>query len=890
MTIKVPAMNWFSRNKREQELSEEVRDHINRQTEANIGEGMSAGEAQRQAVLQFGGAEAVKEDCREQSRGFWLETLWSDVRYGVRMMARSPGFTLVAILTLALGIGANTAIFSVVNGVLLNPLPFPHPEELVSLSESKPNFATGSISYLNFRDWQRNNHTFSSMAISRPISFSLTGSGEAEQLTAELLSSDYFSLLGVKPVIGRMFEPGEDEVGAAPIAMISAGLWKRKFGSSPEVIGRSITLDGRGFTIVGVIPADFDLMTRSFRNSEIYVPIGQWKNSYLLNRGAGLGIHGIGRLKPGVSIEQARADMDEVTRNLIAAYPDTDKGIGAAVRPLKQDMLGEVRPFLLLLLGAVCFVLLIACVNVANLLLARSTSRAREFAIRSALGAGKGRLVRQLLTESILLGVAGGGLGLLLAVWATRIALQHLPITLPRAAGVGVDARVLIFTIAISLGVGIFFGLAPALKSLKPVQGTLSESGRGGSGTRHRAQNIFVVVEMALALVLLAGAGLMVRTLGRLWSQNPGFNPRNALTFNLSPPPSLMNANAETVRAFMRELDRRIAGTPGVQAVSMTWAALPMSGDDEDVFWLDGQPKPASQNDMNWAVKYVIEPDYLKVMQIPLRRGRFFTPQDNEHAPSVAVIDDTLARKYFGDDDPIGKRVRLFENVEMGDGTTEIIGVVDHVNQWGLASDAQNLQAQIYLPAMQMPDSFTVLVSYGTSAVVRHEGAAPGIIEAIRDTSRKMNSEQVVYGEQTMEEIISDSASDRKFSMVLLGTFAALALLLSSIGIYGVIAYLMGERTHEIGIRMALGAQPADVLKLVLGEGARLALLGALIGIVAALGLTRLMSSLLYGVSATDPLTFAAVPMVLLGFAMLACYIPARRAMRVDPMTALRYE
>jgi len=882
---------WKSRKKWELELSEEVRDHVELQITANIAAGMSAQEARRQAALEFGGAEAVKENCREQRRGFWLETLWADARYGVRMMLRSPGFTIVAILTLALGIGANTAIFSVVNGVLLNPLPFPQPEQLVTLSESKPNFATGSISYLNFRDWQRNNHTFSSMAISRPISFSFTGTGEAEQLQAELLSSDYFSLLGVKPVIGRLFAPGEDEVGAAPIVLISAGLWKRKFGSSPEVLGRSMTLDGTGYTIVGVIPAEFDLLTRSFRNSEVYVPIGQWKNNFLLNRGAGLGIHGIGRLKPGVSIEQARADMDEVTHNLIAAYPDTDKGIGAAVFPLKQDMLGDVKPFLLLLLGAVCFVLLIACVNVANLLLARSTSRNREFAIRAALGAGKGRLIRQLLTESILLGIAGGGLGLLLAIWATRTALQHLPVTLPRAANVGIDARVLIFTITISVAVGIIFGLAPALKSLNPVlQVTLDEGGRGGSGARHRAQSVFVVVEMALALVLLAGAGLMVRTLGRLWSQDPGFNPRNVLTFNLSPPPSLMNSNAETVRAFTRELDRRIAAAPGVQAVSMTWAAIPMSGDDEDIFWLDGQPKPASQNDMNWAVKYVVDPDYLKVMQIRLRRGRFFTPQDNEHAPSVAVIDDTLAKKYFGSDDPVGRRIRLVENEGMGDGTTEIVGVVDHVNQWGLASDAQNLQAQIYLSSMQMPDAYTVLISYGTTAVVRYAGSAAGIIASIRDTSRQMNSEQVVYGEQTMDEIIASSVSDRQFSMVLLGTFAALALILSSIGIYGVISYLVGQRTREIGIRIALGAQRKDVMKLVLGEGVKLAVVGAVIGLAAAFGVTRLMSKLLYGVSATDPLTFSAVATVLLGVALLACYIPARRAMGVDPNVALRYE
>jgi predicted permease len=882
---------WFRRCAWESEMSEELRFHVEQQTAANIAAGMPRDAARRQALVQFGGAEAVKEDCREKSRGFWLEILLTDIRYGIRMMARSPGFTIVAILTLALGIGANTAIFSVVNGVLLNPLPFPHSEQLVTLSESKPNFATGSISYLNFRDWQRNNHTFSSMAIARPISFSLTGTGEAEQLKAELLTSDYFSLLGVKPVIGRMFAPGEDEVGAAPVALISEGLWKRKYGGSPAVLGRTMTLDGGSYTIIGVIPANFDLLVRSFRNSELYVPIGQWKNNFLLNRGAGLGIHGIGRLKPGVTIEQARADMDEVTRNLVAAYPDVDKGIGAAVFPLKQDMLGEVRPLLLLLLGAVCFVLLIACVNVANLMLARSTARTREFAIRAALGAGHGRLIRQLLTESILLGIAGGGLGLLLAIWVTRAALQNLPVTLPRAAGVGLDARVLIFTIVISVGAGIIFGLAPALKTLKPVlHETLKESGRGGSGARHRAQSVFVVVEMALALVLLAGAGLMIRTLGRLWSQDPGFNPRNVLTFSLSPPPSLMNTNAETVRAFSHELDRRIAATPGVQSVSMTWAAVPMAGDDEHVFWLDGQPKPASQNDMNWAVKYVVDPDYLKVMEIPLQRGRFFTPQDNERAPSVAVIDETLARKYFGNDDPVGKRIRLQGNEGVNDGTTEIVGVVGHVNQWGLASDAQNLQAQLYLPCMQMPDSYTVLVSYGTSAVVRFAGTAPGILKSIRDTSREMNSEQVVYGEQTMEEIISDSISDRKFSMILLGAFAGLALVLSSVGIYGVISYLIGQRTHEIGIRMALGAQRGDVLKLVLGEGVKLALLGAAIGLAAAFGLTRLMANLLYGVSASDPLTFAAVTFVLIGIALLACYIPARRAMRVDPNIALRYE
>ena len=879
---------WFRRDRWERELGDELCFHVEQQTAANIDRGMSAEEARRQAVLQFGGAEAVKEDCREQSSGFWPETLWSDVRYGMRMMARSPGFTLVAILTLALGIGANTAIFSVVNGVLLNPLPFPQPEQLVTLSESKPNFATGSISYPNFRDWQKNNHTFSSMAVARIYSFSMTGNGDAELLTAEFVSSDFFPLLGVNPVAGRTFTPGEDRIGAAPVAMIGAGFWRRKFGASPEIVGKPITLDGKDYTIVGILPAGFDLRVRSFRTSDVYVPIGQWTHPLLMQRGAGLGIHGIGRLKPGVTIEQARVDLAEVSLNLSAAYPDSDKGIGAAIFPLKQDMIGEVRPFLLLLLGAVCFVLLIACVNVANLLLARSTSRAREFAIRAALGAGRARLIRQLLTESILLGIAGGGLGLLLAAWGTRAALERLPVTLPRSAGIALDARVLIFTTAISLGAGIFFGLAPALKILKPaIHETLQESGRGGSGRRHRTQSVFVVIEMALALVLLAGAGLMIRTVVRLWSVDPGFRPENVVTFGISLPPSLLSASPDAVRAAFRDLHDELASTPGVQVLSLSWAALPMADDDEELFWFDGQPKPQTQNEMKWAVKYVVEPDYLKVMKIPLVRGRFFSPQDDEHAPIAAVVDDVFARTYFGSEDPIGKRINL-ENVA---GTAEIVGVVGHVNQWGLASDAQYpLRAELYLPCMQMPDVFVSRMPSGSGVVVRSRGPASGLFDALRHRSRQMSSQQVISDAQTMDQIISSSIADRRVSMILLGAFAALALLLSSIGIYGVTAYLMGKRTHEIGIRMALGAQRADVLRLVLGEGVRLALLGAAIGIVAALGLTRLMSSLLYGVSATDPLTFAAVPLVLLGFAMMACYIPARRAMRADPMTALRYE
>jgi predicted permease len=817
-----------------------------------------------------------------------MGTLLDDLRYGLRMLRKNAGFTVVAVLTLALGIGANTALFSVVNGVLLNPLPFHDPDQLVALSESKPNFAQGSISYPNFRDWQKDNHTFSAMAIARANAFSLTGMGQAEQVNAEFVSSDFFPLLGVQPVLGRTFAPGEDQVGAGPVALISAGLWQRKFSGASDVLGKNLTLDGRDYTIVGVIPATFHLLAPSFRDSELYVPVGQWNNNWLLKRGAGLGIHGFGRLKPGVTIEQARADMNTVTHNLAVAYPDDDKGISANLVPLKHRMVGNVQPFLVLLLVAVGFVLLIACVNVANLLLARSTGRMREFAVRAALGATRTRVVRQLLTESVLLAMAGGALGLVLAAWGTRAALGVLPTALPRAEEIGLDARVLMFTIGISLIAGILFGFAPALKTSHPdLNATLKEGGRGTSAMRHRAQGVFVVTEMALALVLLIGAGLMIRSLTQLWKVDPGFSPDNVLTFGLSLPPAMMTASPDAIRSAFRQLDDKLASTPGVQAASLSWAAVPMSGDDEQLFWLDGQPKPANQNDMNWAINYVVEPDYLKVMGIPLQRGRFFTSQDNENSPLVTVVDEVFARKYFPNQDPIGKRIDVNNN----DKPSEIIGVVGHVKQWGLDSDdKESLRAQFYFPCMQMPAGFIGMTPSGTTVLVRSTGAVPALLDSIRHTSEQMSSQQVIYAPQTMSEIISSSLAQQRFSMILLGAFAALALVLAGVGIYGVISYGVGQRTHEIGIRMALGAQPMHIVSLILRRGGMLALAGVALGLASALGLTRLMSSLLYGVRPTDPLTFAGVAVLLTLVALAACYIPARRATKVDPMVALRYE
>jgi putative ABC transport system permease protein len=817
-----------------------------------------------------------------------METLFQDVRYGLRMLGKSPSFTAVAILTLALGIGANTAIFSIVNGVLLNPLPFPHADRLIALGENKANFENGSISYPNFRDWQKENRSFSSMAVSRIFSFSLLGAGGAEQIHGELISSDFFSTLGVKPLAGRLFANGEDEVGAAPVALIGEDIWRRKFSSSPNILGKSLRLGPKSYTVVGIIPASFHLTLPSYRDGEIFVPDGQWDNPLLLNRGAGLGFHGIARLKPGVSLEQARADMERVSRNLAAAYPDTDNGISANIAPLKQRMVGDVRPVLLVLLAAVGFVLLIACVNVANLMLARSNLRAREFAIRSALGATQGRVVRQLLAESILLAAMSGTIGLLLALWGTRAALAMLPSTLPRVEQIGVDLHVLIFTGSAALVAGVLFGLSPALKMSRGARNqALSEGGRSGTGgMRHRAQGIFVVMEMAMALVLLVGAGLMVRSLLRLWQVDPGFDSHHVVSFGLTPAPSVLNGNAAGIRAYFRDFNRQLQAIPGVQAAAQTSGAAPLDYDDEQLFWLEGQPKPTNDNDMNWAIDYIVDADYLKVMRTPLRAGRFFTPQDDEHSPLVVVVDKVFALKFFPGQSVIGKRIHL----KGGGRLAEIVGEVEHVKQWGLASDdAQSLRAELYIPAMQMPDDY-IKSTASTVFLVRSASNPSALFADIRRVSQQMSNEQVIYGEETMDQVVARSLATQRFSMTLLGSFAGLALILASVGIYGVISYIVGQRTHEIGLRMALGAQKLDVLQLILGEGARLVLIGIVIGIAGALALTRVMSSQLFMISSTDPLTFTAVACVLASVALLACYIPARRAAKVDPMVALRYE
>jgi predicted permease len=823
-----------------------------------------------------------------------MTTLWQDLRYAVRMLIKSPGFAIIAVVTLALGIGANTALFSVVNGVLLNPLPYPHPDQIVTVDSTGSDGGEGSISYPDLVDWIHDNHTFSSLAGYKSFqSFNWARQNEAENVSATEVSYNFFSTLGVAPALGRDFTPSEDQPGAAHVVMLSAPFWKSKFASSPDVIGKTMNLEGDDYTIVGVLPSNFYFCCRriNFQPGDVYVPLSATKNPLFTDRKIHPGIFAVGRIKENVTLPQARADMAGIAHNLAVAYPEADKDRGIGVTPVKQEMVKNIEPFLLVLLAAVGFVLLIACVNVANLLLARSTGRAREFAIRAALGASQGRVVRQLLTESVLLALAGGGLGLLFAAWGTSAGLSILPSTLPRASDVRMDPRVLLFTLIISLVAGVLFGLAPALKTSHPdLHETLKEGGRGGSGARYRTQGIFVVVEMALAVVLLVGAGLTIRTLVGLWSVNPGFDPHNVLRFEVGFPSSLSGANvtAEQVRAELRQLTGKIAAVPGVEAVATSNGAVPIDEENDLPFWVDGTAKPPVENSMPDAYWYIVGPDYLKVMKIPLLRGRFLGPQDGGNSPAVCVIDEDLARKYFANQDPIGKRL----DFDLVYKQLEIVGVVAHSKQSGLdeTDEGATSAPQLYTATLQLPDQLLQGGFSGSGFSVRTAGSPDAFIGAVRNAVHDFNSKAVFSQPDTMDNIIARSLAARRFAMILLAVFAAFALLLSGIGIYGVISYVVGQRTHEIGIRIALGAQRSDVLKIVLGQGAGLALLGVLIGLAAAAGLTRLMTAILYGVSSTDPLTFAAVAIVLTLVALAACYIPARRAMKVDPMVALRYE
>ena len=823
-----------------------------------------------------------------------MRTLLQDLQYAGRQMMKSPGFAVVAILTLALGIGANTAIFSVVNAVLLEPLPYPNANRLVVLFHNKPHFTRGSISYPNFLDWQRDNRSFEAMAAYRWGAAKLTGAGEPENLSGRMVSAGFFEILGIKPILGRTFSADEDRLAANPTVMISEGLWKRKFASNPHIVGQAIVLDGVPRSIIGVVPSSFQLRQQNFAPGDIYTPVGEYSDPHFRERQAAWGLDAIARLKPGVTLTQAGEDMERVNRGLEATYPDVDAGIKTTIIPMKDEIVGDVRPVLWVLMGAVIFVLLISCVNVANLQLARSTARQREFAVRVALGAKQGRLVRQLLTESLALSAAGGAFGLMLAYWGAKAAVTAIPDMLPRAQSVGLDGRVLLFTTLVSLLAGVLFGLTPALRSGRTdVNSTLNQSGRSLVGTHARAQSVFVSLEMAMALILLVGAGLMIRTLTRLWNVDPGFDAGRVIVFNIAPSMSLSHQSGEAIHAGFRQIHTAVRAVPGVEYASFDWGAVPMWSDDEEPFWVDGMDRPEHVADAPTALRYAVQPDYLKLMHIPLLRGRFFTEADNENAARVIVVDESFANRFFAGQNPIGKHVYFPPESTNGERTDEIVGVVGHVKQFGLAPDlTNNVEAEYYEPFAQLTGRMLPTVAQSVSTFVRaREGIDPAsVFPSIRRALTQLDSEMVVDDLHPMQQIVADSIARQRFAMMLFSIFAAGALLLASIGIYGVLSYVVGQRTREIGIRMALGAGKTDVKLAVLRDGAEMTLPGIGAGVVMALVLARLMSAMLFGVQPTDIITFVSVAALLVVVALVACYVPARRAALLDPMQALRTE
>jgi predicted permease len=861
-------------------LDQDIRDHIEMETQENIDRGMPPEEARYAALRKFGNVTRAKEETREVWSSTWLEQLLQDIRFGVRTLGKNPGFTILAVLTVALGIGANTAMFSVMQGVVLAPLRSFEPDRLVTIWESNPRFPRVWVSYPNFLDRQRLARSFEQMAALTWQGYDLTSLGPPEHIDGEEISSNFFNTLGVKLALGRDFSLNEDQHGGAPVVIIGNRLWRTKFNASPQALGKSVTLDGVDYTIVGVTSSAFHFEG----DPDVYTPLGQGDPLLLSVRGSH-SILSIARLKPGVSLSSAQAEMSTIQNHLDLLYPDANRDLGIYIEPLKQEIVGDIGGTLLLLSGAVGLVLLIACANVANLLLARSAVRTREFAIRFALGANRTRVVRQLLTESVLLSLLGAVLGLLVAILGVRSVLAAVPKILPRSENIGVNAPVLLFTLAVSITVGILFGLAPALKGWNvDLQAELKKAGRGSTSELHRAQSSLVIVQMALTLVLLVGAGLLLRTIRQLWDVNPGFDTQHVITFKVGVSPSLTKTAANTRIAY-QQLTERIRKIPGVQAADFA-DPIPLGGQGgTEPFWI-GSQKPASLQAAPRLVMSLTGPDYFRTMGIPLLRGRFFTPEDTTDSPCVMVIDSVFAQMYFPHADPLDQTLSAgFAPM----GPCRIVGVVGHVKQWSLDDSSTYIQNQAYLSLYQDPDQWVADNFAYLTAVVRTPLDPVTVLPAIKAVANG----KPVYHVQTMQEFVSESMSSRRFPLILLGAFALVALLLASIGTYGVISYSVTQRIHEIGIRIALGAEKRQIFQMVIGQGLRLAVAGLVIGAIAALFLTRLLSSfshLLYGVGASDPVTFAAVSLMLTGVAILGCYIPARRASRVDPIVALRDE
>ena len=821
-----------------------------------------------------------------------MTTLWQDIRYGFRMLWKNRGVSAIVILALALGIGANSAIFSVVNTVLLRPLPYEQSDRLVFLNEKSPVLDEMSISYPNFLDWREHNQSFEKIGVYNRGSYNLTGAGDPERIVTAQMSADLFTLLRVNALHGRVFTNDEDKPGATPVVVLSYGLWQRRFGGQTSILNQPITLNGKSYTVIGVMPQDYAFPSRA----EMWVPVGQlsdqpsWKS-----RGNHPGLYGVGRLKPGVTFEQSDADMNNVAANLEKQYPDSNAGNRVRLRPLLEIFVSDVRRALWVIFAAVGFVLLIACANIANLLLARATARRKEMAIRTAVGASRWRLARQLLTESILLSLIGGALGLLLARWGIDLILYVSPDAIPRSREIGLDWIVLGFTVGVSFLTGILFGLIPALQAGEvDVHETLKETGRGVSG-RHWLRSSLVIGEVATTLVLLIGAGLMIRSFYLLQKVNPGFSYEHLTSFSVSLPQrkySTQDARA----SFYNRLLENIRAVPGVESAAAA-SGLPLGNNGwQTSFLIDGQPAPPrDQTPLMEAC--LVTPDYFKAMNIPLLHGRVFNDHDdrsnlagkdlsklNENEREIAamnaiVIDDEFARRHWPNENPVGKYVRL--GGDPNGQKVEVIGVVGRVKMESLNQNSDRVQG--YFPYAQTPNGGMTVIVKGTSDPNQ-------LISSMRAAVKEIDPDQPIYNPRTMDEIRAESVAPERLNLTLLSLFAGLALVLAIVGIYGVMSYSVTQRTHEIGIRMAIGARPRDVFAMILGHGMKLTIIGVAIGLVLAFGLTRLMETMLFGVAPTDATTYTAISLLLVSVALVACYLPGRRATKVEPTISLRYE
>jgi putative ABC transport system permease protein len=878
----------FRRDAMETEMDEELRSHFENQVEKLVASGLPREEATRRARLEFGGYEQVKEDCRDARGVRFVETLFQDLRYALRMLRNSPGFTAVAILTLALGVGANTAIFSVVDSVLLRPLPYQNPAGLVMVWENDSQHPNphNTVSPPDFLDWQSRNSVFAEMSALFDQRAILTGNGVPQEVVVQDVSANFFSVLGVQPILGPGFTAENGEPGHDDVLILSYGFWKERFASDPGIIGKPVVLNGHPQTIVGVAPQNFTWFIKdgSFTGAkpQMWTPF-IFPPSFSDRKGVGRFLTVVARLKPGATVPQAQSQMNTIAARIAEEYPDFNGYWGANVVSVRDQISGDLRPALLILFGAVAFVLLIACANVSGLLLARAAAREREIAVRTAMGASRWRIARQLLTESVLLALIGGAIGMALALWGTNLLFAASPGNLLDMRSIPVDWRVLAFAGGSTLLAGLLFGTLPSyISAHSSISETLKEGGRGSSAGKRRrfVRSAFVVAQMCLALVLLVGSGLLIRSFVRLVGVDPGFDANHLLTFKVSLPSSKYKTDTAQL-TFFRQLVARVSHLPGVRSVSMN-SFPPFSGlGSATGVHILSQPE-RSLMDLPEAAVRVVGPDYFPTMQIPLRAGRTFNEQELTEERHVVIINEAFADQYLKGLNPIGQKAVIFmKSLEESKNTpSEIIGVAGDVRQMGLDTPAE---PTVYWPHPE-------LVMSEMTILVRTENDPLMLVSAVRNELQQMDPEQPMAAIATMDQLVSGSLSRSRFTMLVLGVFATLALVLACVGIYGVIAYSVTQRTQEFGIRMALGANRRDVFRLVFGQGGRLILLGTGLGIVAALIITRLMATLLFGISATDPLTFAAVALLLALVALAACYIPARRATRVDPIVALRYE